>query len=289
MLGFFSGMKRKIKVAAVQMYIEPENIRANLKKASDLMAKIFRKSHCDLVVFPEDHITGPIPYRLDLAQDEKSKSIQFFRDLALKYKTHIVCGSYIRKIGKKYFNKSILIDDKGRVVLEYLKNHLWIPERKYLTAGKGLRVVHTSIGKIGIIICWDLVFPEACRELARQGAEIICCPSYWTDADGGALVKRYGKPTERRLVGVLCEARAMENEVLLVYANGAGVARIPLKTKIWQAPQIGQTQICAPVLGAVVKMNDNSEGFVIHEYDRYLAKEAERTYRIRGDLKRKSV
>lgn len=277
-------MKRLISVAAVQMEIKPLAISVNLKKAEKLMAQIFAKNQVDLVVFPEAFITGPIPYNLELVQDETSSSLQFFQDLAFKYKTYIVCGSVIKKISNEYFNTSFLISKDSKIILEYKKNNLWLPERRYITPGSEIKVAKTPIGNIGIIICWDLAFPEMCRRLAQLGADIICCPSYWTVDDGKALHRKYGVLTENKFVNTLCPTRAIENEVLFIYANGAGKASICLKSKLWSADQIGQTQICAPILGTAVRINDNKEGFITYEYNRQIAADAERNYKLKEDL-----
>lgn len=277
-------MKRKIKVAAIQMEIKPLDISANLRKAEKILDEIFSKNKCNLVVFPEDFITGPIERNLELAQNEDSDSIKFFKTLAKKFNTFIVCGSVIKKVGDSYFNTSFLINNKGKIILEYEKNNLWHSERPYLTPGKDIQVAKTPIGNIGIIICWDLAFPNVCQKLAQFGVDIICCPSYWTTQDGKMLQKKYGLLTENNFVNNLCPARAIENEVLFIYANGAGKARINLKTKIWEADQIGQTQICTPIFGTVAKIENNREGFIIYEYDNQIAKDAERNYKIRQSL-----
>lgn len=282
---YHPAMNNKVTVAAIQMYIEPNDINANLRKAETLLENVFEKNKCDLVVFPEDCITGPIPYRLDLVQSENSDSINFFQKLAKKHHTYIVCGSFIEKINRKYFNTSLLIDNKGEIILKYQKINLWIPERRYLTPGNTIKVIKTPIGTIGIIICWDLVFPEITRKLTKLGVDIICCPSYWTIDDGGILTKKYNRFSETTFVNTLCPARAIENEALFIYANGAGEARVSLKTKMWKSPQIGQTQICSPVLGTVVKINDNTEEFVVYEYDKQIAKDAENIYKIRASCK----
>lgn len=277
-------MKRKIVAAAVQMGIYPLNVAANLEKIENLVSQVLRKSPCDLIVLPEDCITGPIPYHLELVQDENSDSIKYLQKLAAKYRIYLVCGSIIKKVGDNYFNTSFLIDNRGKIILEYQKNNLWHPERWYLTPGKDIKVAETSIGNIGIIICWDLAFPEVCRKLARLEADIICCPSYWTIDDAKKLHQKYGLLTEHTFVNTLCPARAMENQALLVYANGAGEAKVHLKSKIWTSQQIGQTQICTPLFGMVERMENNKEGFIVYEYDGRIAKDAERNYKIREDL-----
>lgn len=276
-------MKRKIVVAAIQFEIKPLDVNANLCKIETLVAEVC-KEKCDLIVLPEDCITGPDYYPTPDPQDENSKSIKLLKQLAIRYQIHLVCGSFTKKIGKKLFNTSLLINPIGRVILEYQKNNLWHPERPYLTKGNDIQVVKTPIGTIGIIICWDLAFPEICRKLVKMGAEIICCPSYWTVNDGKMLHKKYGKLTEHLFVNTLCPARAIENEVIFIYANGAGIAKMNLKTSIWQAPQIGQSQICVPIIGTVKKMESNIEGYIRYEYDRQLANDAEKTYKIRQDI-----
>ena len=267
------------------MEIAMLDIKANLNKAQKLLKDLFSKVKCDLVVFPEDFITGPIPYNLELAQDESTSSIQLFRKLAIDYKTHIVCGSVIKKANDNYFNTSFLINDKGRIILEYQKINLWHPERWYLTAGSRVRVVSTAIGTIGIVICWDLAFPEIFRELIKLGANIVCCPSYWTVDDGVSQLKKYRQiEAENNFVNALCPARAIENEILFIYANAGGNAKVQLKKKVWQSSQIGQSQICVPIYGTVAKIDDNREGYITYEFDRNLLIDSERIYKIKKDL-----
>ncbi len=215
---------------------------------------------------------------------EGSEPITFFKELAKRHKIYIVCGSFLRKDGNKYFNTSYLLDRNGQIIPHYDKNNLWIPERKYITPGTKLPVVKTPIGTIGLVICWDLAFPEVFQSLTRQGADVVCCPSYWTAEDSGKLVRKYPKVTaEVNMVDALCPARAMENNLLLVYANGAKNADIFLKTKKLHLSQIGHSQICTPIYGTVEKMSNNSEGYVIFKYDRHIAADGERNYKLRED------
>lgn len=267
------------------MEIIPLDIEANLAKAEKILETAVQAGKLDLAVFPEDCITGPIPHNLDYALDENSEAIIFFKKLAQKHKIYIVCGSFIKMRDNKYYHTSLLIDRKGEVILEYEKNNLWIPERNYLTSGSELPVVKTDIGTMGLTICWDLAFPETFRQLAKQGADIICCPSYWTKEDSGLLGRRQpGVPTEVNMVDTLCPARAIENEMMVIYANGAKKADIFLRTKKIGLNQIGHSQICIPLYGTVEKMDNNEEGFVYYSYDRKIAKDAEDNYKLREDM-----
>lgn len=277
-------MKRHITVGAIQMEIIPLDIGTNLKKAEYLLEKIYRAGNCDLVIFPEDFITGPIPNNLDYAMNIDSQPVEYFQKLARKYKIHIVAGSFIEKVQKDYFNTSILIDPHEKNLLTYRKNYLWHPEKKYLKKGTDIKVAKTKIGTIGIIICWDIAFPSLCNKLASMNVDIICCPSYWTKADGKSLQKKYGRYTEETMVNALCRSRAIENEAIFIFANGAGSAKFHLKTTKFSSTFIGQSQICVPILGQVKSLDHNKEGFIIYKYDRCLLKDAKKTYNIRKDL-----
>ncbi len=280
-------MQKKITVSAVQMHIKTNDISANLNTAEKLVKKIFQNNKTDLIVFPEICITGPIRNRLDLVQDENSNSIIFFQKLAIQYNTHIVCGSFTKKINANFFNTSLLINNKGKIILEYYKNNLWHTEREYLTPGNKINCVVTPIGTIGIIICWDLSVPETSRELAKKGADIICCPSFWT-VDRTEVLERHKSGNEKIFVNTLCPARAIENEVLFIFANGAGVTNFSQKNKFSQSKLIGQSQICAPIVGTATRINDNSEGSITYTYNTQIAEDAEKIFQIRRDLQTSS-
>lgn len=68
------------------------------------------------------------------------------------------------------------------MLASYRKKNIWHPERPHLTSSGPERhtAVDTPIGRVGMLICWDLAFPEAFRELIADGAEIIVLPSYCT-------------------------------------------------------------------------------------------------------------
>ena len=267
------------------MEILPLDIKANLSKAEQLLKQAAKGQKLDLVVFPEDFITGPIPYNLEYALDENSEAISFLRNLARQYNTYIVPGSFINHKGGKYYNTAVLIDNKGKIILEYDKNNLWLPERTYLTPGTALPVVKTSIGTIGLAVCWDLAYPEVFQALAGQGADIICLPSYWTREDGGPLTRKYPNiQSEVNMVDALCPARAIETNALVIYANGAKKGEVYLKTKKIALNQIGHSQICAPLEGVVKKMPNNDEGFISYTYDKKIGRDAESRYLLRRDI-----
>ncbi|MGH7237269.1 MAG: carbon-nitrogen hydrolase family protein [Candidatus Saccharimonadales bacterium] len=279
-------MKRIIAVAAVQMHVKPLDINTNLAKAEALITKACHEQKLDLVVLPEDFLTGPIGCNLDMALSLNSAPIKRLQQLALEFKLYLAAGSFIQKISDNYYNTALLIDPAGEVILEYRKNKPWLPERRYLTPGNTLPVVKTPIGTIGLLVCWDLADPLLSQKLAAKGANIICCPSYWTFEDSNRLDKKYpaAKSSQITMVNTLCSARAIENEVLFIYANGALEASIPLKSKVLHHTQIGQTQICTPLHGTAKRLHNNAEGFITCSYDHAIAKDVEKVYKLRLDL-----
>lgn len=275
-------MKRFITVASVQMEILPHSIEGNINTVYRLLGQACQTNSIDLIVLPEDCFTGPLPSHLEYAVEESSDTVDKIRNIAKDFRAYLVAGSIIMHDRGKYYNVSMLISPSGKILTSYKKIHLWHPERRYLTAGTEVATVKTPIGTIGIAICWDLAFPELFQKLMITGAEIICIPSYWTTDDAKGLIK-INHNAEAAVIDNLCSARAIENECLIVYANGAGKAPIPLKTKTIDLIQVGHSQICAPVLGRVAKAIDNNEQVVIYRYDRDIGKKAENVYKLRKD------
>ena len=274
----FNPSLMKFKIAVVQFEIKQFSPKKNLSKAEQFVKKA-ATSEAKIIVFPEDFITGPINGKVEFA-DSKNKYRKFFQNLAKKYKIDIVPGSIIEKNKTGFYNTTYYIDAKGKVKSKYRKINLWHPEKKYLNPGNKISIVNTKFGKIGLIICWDLIFPEVFRNMAKRGVDIVICPSYWTFEDASIGLK-YDKKSETKLVDALCVSRAFENEIILVYCNPAGNIILPkFKGKI-----LGHSQITVPFKGAIKRLKHNREEMFIQEVDTNILKDAEKAYKIRNDLK----
>ncbi len=105
----------KINVVAIQMDIVPLQAEQNVKKAQALMVDaIKQRGHIDLFVLPEDSFTGPIPYHLNShILDENSPEIKSFVHFAQRNRCYIVLGSFIKKVGEKLYNTTLVLDDAG--------------------------------------------------------------------------------------------------------------------------------------------------------------------------------
>src|SRR5713101_2941623 len=229
-----------LKIAVVQFAINQFAPEQNLAKAEQFIAEA--SSENDLIVFPEDFIMGPLNGRNEFA-DYDGYYVKHFQQLASKYHIDIVPGSIIEGDLAGLYNTTYYIDRSGEIQARYQKVNLWLPERSYITAGTGTPVFNTRYGKIGLIICWDLMFPEVFRAMVRQDVDIVICPSYWCFEDAGEGVK-HDANAEIKLVNALCVTRAFENEVVLVYANAANYEGV-------EEHLIGRSQITVPFKGAL--------------------------------------
>lgn len=78
------------------------------------------------------------------------------------------------------YNTAYFIAPTGDILGSYRKKNIWHPEREYLTSSgeEPHEVIETPVGKVGLLVCWDVAFPEAFRELISKGAEIIIIPTF---------------------------------------------------------------------------------------------------------------
>lgn len=268
----------RFKVAVVQFEISQFEPEANLAKAEEFIKQAASAS-ADLIVFPEDVVVGPLNGRADLA-DFDGRYVKHFQQLADQYSIDIVPGSIIEGDETGLYNTTYYIDHTGDILGKYRKVHLWLPERGYITPGEEVCVVETRFGKVGLIICWDLMFPETFRAMIEEDVEIVICPSYWCleDAGDGQRLNRFAEVT---LVNALCIARAFEQEIVLIYANAAGKTVIDDNT----CTLVGQSQITVPFQGPLDIAMHNDEVMFIQEVDTSVLAIAEQAYEIRNDLR----
>ncbi len=147
----------------------------------------------------------------------------FFQSLAKELKVFIVAGAipFLAERSAKAYNRCCIIGDKGEVLYEYNKIHLFnvnidnsfvYEESKFLEGGEpsALRVVDLPFVRLGVLVCFDLRFPEAFRVLADLGAELILVPSAFTYKTGS------------RHWETLLKARALDNQLFIAAPNQCG-------------------------------------------------------------------
>ena len=181
---------------------------------------------CDLVLLPECTLPlgGPYPAGRErlAAACRAAEPLWLERTAAIARRYEMLIAScYFRQEGDLLYNDAVLMDERGAVIGIYHKVHLPCPltwevsEAGLLTAGNEHPVFETKVGKVGFHIFYDIDFPEGCRCLALNGAEIILHPTV-----GYAFPDVEEVVAEARL-----RTRATDNSVALVYSNSGYLRR----------------------------------------------------------------
>ena len=177
--------KKKIKIALAQIKIEQKNIEKNCKKIFERIEEAANKN-VDIICFPE---LANIGYTItsnelkNISEELEKNFIKQLQEKARLFKIHILVGYLESKTTKKsrnFYNSCIFIDDKGKILANARKVYLWKKEKTKFKAGNKFVVKNTKFGKIGILLCYDLEFPEPARIECLKGAEIIFVPSLWS-------------------------------------------------------------------------------------------------------------
>lgn len=173
-----------VRVAVVQFdpQVGINNRETNLLRSLALAQEAV-EGGANLVVLPELSNVGYFfSSRQDAFEHAESvpdgRSVQAWIDFARQQQVFLVAGLAERE-GMRLFNTGVLVGPDG-FIGKYRKAHLWNLEKLWFTPGDvGFPVFETSIGRIGLLICWDIWFPEVPRILSQQGADIICSLNNW--------------------------------------------------------------------------------------------------------------
>ena len=184
---------RKIKVGLVQQ-ANSRNFHDNLEKLSRNIAAVAAYG-AELVVLQELHNTlyfcqTESTDNFDLAEPIPGPSTGFYSELARQLQIVLVISLFEKRAPGLYHNTAVVFDKDGSIAGKYRKMH--IPddpayyEKFYFTPGDlGFKPIQTSIGKLGVQVCWDQWYPEGARLMALQGADILIYPTAigWESSD----------------------------------------------------------------------------------------------------------
>jgi predicted amidohydrolase len=175
----------------------------------------------DLVVLPELVSTGATfadaAEATQRAEPPTGPTVRGLQELSSRLGCVLVAGFCETSGLDRPYNSAVLID-RGALLACYRKTHLWDREKALFTPGtEAPPVVASSAGRIGVVICYDLEFPEVTRRLAGQGAQIITAPANWP-----LLPKPDG---ERPIEIAKAQAAAAENKVFVAVADRCGTDR----------------------------------------------------------------
>jgi len=209
-------MKEKIKIALAQISCKRGDKAENIKKIESQVIRAKRQG-AELVIFPELSLTG---YTMrdqiyELAETIPGHSTTFLEKLAKKTGAYIVFGmpELSEKTQATVYNTAVLVGPDGfigKYRKMYLPTHSVFEEKRYFRPGYQTAVFETELGKIGLIICYDIFFPEVSRLTRLKGAQLIVCISA-------------SPATRRTFFETLTAARAIENTAFLAYVNLVGI------------------------------------------------------------------
>ncbi|KAG8170199.1 hypothetical protein KVR01_000944 [Diaporthe batatas] len=290
------------KFALIQMQPKPVDPAANFKKAESEIRKA-AENGCHVAVLPEYHLTSWVPDHPDFIAScaESETYLPRYQALARELNISIVPGTICtsdappppppqpqptaRDGGKGLRNMAYFISaGTGELAGSYQKKNLWHPERPHLKPGRHephaafdtpLRNADGSPVRAGLLVCWDLAFPEAFRALIADGAQVVIVPSFWliTDVDEAGLA--LNPDSEKVFLDSAVVCRAFENTAAVVFCNKGGCSQVAL-----------------PIVGKVKneggkELGLDEDGTVYAEVDLDVLRIAEENYKVREDIKGK--
>jgi omega-amidase len=202
-----------MKIAAAQIVCTPGDLEANLRTINDFASRA-KDSGAHLIVFPEMIDTGySMPVIQKHATSWNEGAVPRLQKMAKQLSLAIIAGVSDRD-GPRIYNAQVFIDADGNVRAKYRKTHLVtaapLDERPVFTGGDAFVSCKLDRFNLGLTICYDLRFPEVCRNLAVQhAANVFVNSSAWP----------FPRLEHLRILGL---ARAIENQCYLVLANRVG-------------------------------------------------------------------
>lgn len=240
--------KKSFKAALLQLDLDFLQLDENLAKASQNIREAAAHG-AKIICLPEAFNTGylgtDIASMAKLAEYEAGESLGLMQRLACELKVYLIVP-IILKTDAGIENAAFLINDQGAIIGHYAKTHLVGDESKYFQRGTKYPVWDTPLGKIGILLCYDVCFPETSRLLALKGAEIIFVPAAWR---GTSYYKRWWD------LNVQC--RALDNLVYMAACNRTGSSG--------EEAFAGKSQFVSPIGAVIDSCGVNEEGILYGE------------------------
>lgn len=240
-----------MNIKVLQFKVEYGDVDRNIDKVKTLF-EAENMDAIDIIVLPEMWTTGYDLENVDkLACRNLEPAQSIISELAVKYDVNIVAGSVANVIDDTddVYNTAFVIDRKGRLIHQYSKMHLvpMLNEPEYLTGGKEKVETFQLDGEtFGLVICYDLRFPELFRDLTLKGATSIFVVAEWPLA-------------RKKHWETLLAARAIENQCYIIASNTYG--------EIVNQTFAGRSMIIGPFGDIVDEAGDSAEATVAGETD----------------------
>ena len=255
---------RKLKVGFLQQH-NTASVRQNIERLADGIASLARRG-AELIVLQELHNSLYFCQVEDvdtfnLAEPIPGPSTEIYGELAKRYGVVIVCSLFERRAAGLYHNTAVVIERDGTIAGRYRKMH--IPddpgyyEKFYFTPGDlGFHPIDTSLGRLGVMVCWDQWYPEAARLMALQGAEILIYPTAigYAQEDSAEEQQR-----QRRAWQTVMRGHAVANGLPVVAVNRVGEEDA---INFW-----GTSFVCGPQGEIYYEASEDEEESIIVEMD----------------------
>ena len=267
-----SSRKTIVRLGLIQWQMRPYKNLDELMQQAEFFIDAVSGYRCDFALFPEffnaplmagdNHLSEPEAIR-NLAKYTKG-IVQKFSELSVSYNINVISGSMPELKDGKLYNVGYLCKRDG-VIERFEKIHVTPDEVKVwgMQGGSGLEVFDTDCGKIGILICYDVEFPELSRLLADDGMDILFVP-FLTDTQNG-----YSR------VRSCAQARAIENECYVAIAGSVG--NLPnvhnMDIQFAQSMVFTPCDFAFPTNGVKAEATANSEMILIADVDIDLLRE----------------
>jgi len=208
-------MSKLLKFAVIQMDVKIGDVAHNIKTVEGkLFEAVSQTIKPDVIVLPEMWNTGYALTEIDeLADFEGNETKAVLSKFAKQHQVNIVGGSIAEKRKEGVYNTIFAFDRQGNEISDYSKLHLFrlMDEEKYLQAGHKLGQLSIDGIEAGMMICYDIRFPELARSLALQGVKVLFVPAQW--------------PHPRlHHWRTLLQARAIENQMYVIACNRMGIS-----------------------------------------------------------------
>ncbi len=246
----------QLSIALVQLAILPSKPIQNIERMEDFIQKAAKKG-AQLVVFPEDAVTGPLSGQTAFVASAPAY-LRHFQALAVKYGVDLVPGTWTVQEGAFLYNTAHYINSDGSVAGSYRKINLWETEKTAITPGSSVSVFPTAHGKVGLVICWDIAFPLLFADMNALGVELVISPTYWSFTRPADEVESV-VDDEILLIDSLCTTRAFENNIVFAYCNAAG----DLRSEGMDAVLSGRSQLTHPLDKVLGKAEGNAEEMIL--------------------------
>lgn len=203
-----------MKIACLQMDVIPSRPEENFPHAAKLIADAMQENP-DVIVLPESWDISFLPKDAtpELYENSHDRAVREIGALAKKYNVNIVAGTVTSVRDGKRYNSCCVFNRQGDLIASYDKIHLFthVGEDKRYGAGNRLCTFTLDGVACGVIICYDIRFPELTRTMCLDGMDVLFVVCQWPRARIG-------------LLQTLCAARAIENQMFVVCCDACGTA-----------------------------------------------------------------